>query len=383
MTADLARTKFWRERYATLGPGIKVGIAWRDTAAHVVARHQVPELRLWRPLLSLPGIQWIGLLDSPEDRRESASVAKEQGVVVRHFPEAELAPDLDELAARVAALDVALVVGGFPPIWQAPWTRRPMFLPSPATGNGCQRALQHRGIGRCGSSGPIEPGGGIRFCGSVRNCSSNTWLRPTNSRWAPSGVPIGRRPRWRISQNPAHWIGAAGFGMTAPITSSVGLVTGFPIASTVASLIAIEQEPVTQLTNQNTTLQNQSTAIQTLEAQLLALESSTNALGQTSLYQARTSPAATPPRAHGHGQRQLDDTRGAGQLRIHADASGTSPAMGKLVVDERHHALGGRLADIRLWWSRSAGERRSAQRRRRAFRRARFKSRIATASRPP
>ena len=76
--------------------------------------------------------------------------------------------------------------------------------------------------------------------------------------------------------------------MTAPITSSVGLVTGFPIASTVASLIAIEQEPVTQLTNQNTTLQNQSTAIQTLEAQLLALESSTNALGQASLYQART-----------------------------------------------------------------------------------------------
>jgi flagellar hook-associated protein 2 len=76
--------------------------------------------------------------------------------------------------------------------------------------------------------------------------------------------------------------------MTAPITSSVGLVTGFPIASTVSALIAIEQQPVTTLTNQNTTLQNQSTAIQTLEAQLLALESSSHALGQASLYQART-----------------------------------------------------------------------------------------------
>ena len=198
LTADLARTKFWRERYATLGPGIKVGIAWRDTAAHVVARHQAPELRLWRPLLSLPGIQWIGLLDSPEDRRESASVAKEQGVVVRHFPEAEAVPDLDEFAARVAALDVAIVVGGLPAHLAGALDTPTYVLAVPSDWQWLSTpALQHRGIGRCGSSGPIEPGGAIRFCGSVRNCSSNTWLRPTNSRWAPSGVPIGRRPRWR------------------------------------------------------------------------------------------------------------------------------------------------------------------------------------------
>jgi flagellar hook-associated protein 2 len=68
------------------------------------------------------------------------------------------------------------------------------------------------------------------------------------------------------------------------IQSSVGLVTGFPIASTVQKLMALNQAPVTALQTQDTTYQSQETAIEQLQALLSSLEVSTNALGQTSLY---------------------------------------------------------------------------------------------------
>ncbi len=72
------------------------------------------------------------------------------------------------------------------------------------------------------------------------------------------------------------------------ISSGVGLVSGFPIASTVAKLIQLDSEPVTNLTNQNTALSNQTTAITALEAQLTAIQSATQALGASSTYTANT-----------------------------------------------------------------------------------------------
>lgn len=68
------------------------------------------------------------------------------------------------------------------------------------------------------------------------------------------------------------------------LQSSVGLVTGFPIASTVQKLMSLNQAPVTALQTQDTTYQNQETAIEQLQALLSSLEVSTNALGQSSLY---------------------------------------------------------------------------------------------------
>lgn len=68
------------------------------------------------------------------------------------------------------------------------------------------------------------------------------------------------------------------------IQSSVGLVTGFPIQSTVQKLTALDQEPITALQNEDTTDQNQETALQELQSLLESLEVSTNALGQSSLY---------------------------------------------------------------------------------------------------
>lgn len=72
------------------------------------------------------------------------------------------------------------------------------------------------------------------------------------------------------------------------ISSGVGLVSGFPIASTVQKLIALDSAPVNNLTNQNTTLSNQSTAITELEAQLLGIQSATQSLSSSSAFSATT-----------------------------------------------------------------------------------------------
>jgi hypothetical protein len=119
LTADPARTEAWRRRYAALGPGMNIGIAWRDPDANFVARHQEPERSDLRPLLALPGVHWINLLDSSEARRGSAdmaidSLAKELGTTVHHWPQPEIGHDLDDLAARLAAVDLVIAVGGLP-----------------------------------------------------------------------------------------------------------------------------------------------------------------------------------------------------------------------------------------------------------------------------
>ncbi len=78
------------------------------------------------------------------------------------------------------------------------------------------------------------------------------------------------------------------------LSSTVGLVTGFPIASTVAQLIKLESAPVTNLTAQNTTNTAKVTAVTQLEAQIIALQLSAKNLSQPSLY-AQQSIASSAP----------------------------------------------------------------------------------------
>ena len=72
------------------------------------------------------------------------------------------------------------------------------------------------------------------------------------------------------------------------ISASTGLITGFPIASTVSQLIQLESGPVNNLTAANTNLQNQQTAFTVIEAQLIALQSAGHSLAQASLYNQQT-----------------------------------------------------------------------------------------------
>ena len=76
------------------------------------------------------------------------------------------------------------------------------------------------------------------------------------------------------------------------VTSSVGLMSGIPIASTISQLMSIAQQPVKDLTTQNTTLQSEQTAYDTLAASLIAMGATTDNLGQASLFNQQTASSS-------------------------------------------------------------------------------------------
>ncbi len=63
------------------------------------------------------------------------------------------------------------------------------------------------------------------------------------------------------------------------ISASTGLSSGIDIAGTISKLMAINSQPVTTLTNTDTTLTNEETAVSQLSALLLSVQDATADLG--------------------------------------------------------------------------------------------------------
>jgi len=76
------------------------------------------------------------------------------------------------------------------------------------------------------------------------------------------------------------------------ITVSTGLSSGIDIAGTISKLMAINAEPVTALTNTDTTLTNQETALTQLSALLMSLQGVTQTLGQASVWGSQTATSS-------------------------------------------------------------------------------------------
>lgn len=104
---DATRVEQYRQRLRALGPGLKVGIAWRSR----VARHQAPAytaLAQWGPVLTVPGVHFVNLqYDQAEAELTAAEAA--WGVPIRRWDGLDLFNDFDGTAALLAALD--LVIG--------------------------------------------------------------------------------------------------------------------------------------------------------------------------------------------------------------------------------------------------------------------------------
>ena len=76
------------------------------------------------------------------------------------------------------------------------------------------------------------------------------------------------------------------------ISASTGLNSGIDIAGTISKLMAINAEPVTALTNTDTTLTNQETAVTQLSALLLSVQGVTQSLGQASVWGSQTATSS-------------------------------------------------------------------------------------------
>ncbi len=78
------------------------------------------------------------------------------------------------------------------------------------------------------------------------------------------------------------------------ISANTGLSSGINISGTISKLMAIDSQPVTALTNTDTTLTNQETAVSQLSALLLSVQDITQTLGNASTWGSQTATSSDP-----------------------------------------------------------------------------------------
>jgi flagellar hook-associated protein 2 len=76
------------------------------------------------------------------------------------------------------------------------------------------------------------------------------------------------------------------------ISASTGLSSGIDISGTISKLMAISSQPVTALTNTDTTLTNEETAVSQLSALLLSIQDATQTLAQASVWGSQTATSS-------------------------------------------------------------------------------------------
>jgi tetratricopeptide (TPR) repeat protein len=102
------RVAMFRQRYAALGAGPSIGLAWRSTSA--AYRRKSLALEDFAPLFqALPGATFISL-QYGDTREEIAQASQRCGVRIHHDDSFDNWADLDGLAAQIAALDHVVTV---------------------------------------------------------------------------------------------------------------------------------------------------------------------------------------------------------------------------------------------------------------------------------
>lgn len=108
LTVDAEKAQHYRIVYRGLGPGFKLGIAWRGgTGKTNILDRSIPPPE-WRPILDVPGVKLISLQYGPEAEPIVAKMKAELGIEITHYPE-EIA-DFDKLTAMAAACDLIVTV---------------------------------------------------------------------------------------------------------------------------------------------------------------------------------------------------------------------------------------------------------------------------------
>jgi tetratricopeptide (TPR) repeat protein/ADP-heptose:LPS heptosyltransferase len=110
LTADSQMIDAWKLRLALLGTGLRIGISWRAGGQPLERRRRSTTLPDWLPLLQTSGIEWINLQYGETDR-ERDELQQQHGIAIHDWPAGDPLCDLDEFAARVAALDMVISVG--------------------------------------------------------------------------------------------------------------------------------------------------------------------------------------------------------------------------------------------------------------------------------
>jgi tetratricopeptide (TPR) repeat protein len=106
---DLERVAAWRSRFARLGSALKVGISWQGGKDAETRRRRSIPLDLWGPIFEVPGVRFVNLQYGPA-AADSVRAQQRFGIPLDDGSECDPLENLDDFAARLAALDLVLTV---------------------------------------------------------------------------------------------------------------------------------------------------------------------------------------------------------------------------------------------------------------------------------
>jgi len=109
LQADEKSQQRWKERFASLGKGLKVGISWfGGKNVEFQTRRSIP-LMAWDSILTLPDVHFVNLQYGPKSY--DCQVIQEQlGVTIHDWTDSDPLTDLDDFAAKVAGLDLVISI---------------------------------------------------------------------------------------------------------------------------------------------------------------------------------------------------------------------------------------------------------------------------------
>lgn len=107
LVADPQRRLMWRTLLDSLGPKLKVGLAWtggmKKTGEHIRSLELKDLGPIWRQDATFISLQY-------KDAPEVEEVEKDTGIKIHHFPHATQTQDMDDQAALMAELDLVITV---------------------------------------------------------------------------------------------------------------------------------------------------------------------------------------------------------------------------------------------------------------------------------
>ena len=108
LVADPARVACWKERYATLGTKVKIGISWRGGNFYSGEKRST-ELALWGNLLKETDAHFINV-QYKSTAEEIAELEALGGKPIHHWSDSDPMQEQDDFAAQLSALDLVISV---------------------------------------------------------------------------------------------------------------------------------------------------------------------------------------------------------------------------------------------------------------------------------
>jgi Tfp pilus assembly protein PilF len=109
LRTDTERLAKWRSSFARLGGALKVGISWQGGKDFETRRRRSIALGLWEPIFKVPGVRFVNLQYGAA-AAEYADAARRFGITIDDGADCDPLVDLDDFAAKMAALDLVLSV---------------------------------------------------------------------------------------------------------------------------------------------------------------------------------------------------------------------------------------------------------------------------------